>query len=162
MEKRHQTSPAEIADRHRRFMALAMLALSFMFLSKALMHLLPEDMAISSDYFQIAAAIITVILVAPITLWKMKHRSSSERLVYFSKDGYAAQALFFAQKMSWAVTFILLICLESLNSVLSRYPTEFALQLLLAVMLASMSLIFLFKTRNNDGLEFGGGATSHA
>jgi hypothetical protein len=153
---------AEIADRHRRYMAYAMLAVGTLYFSKAAVHLIPAHIAHYMDYVQVFLAAITVVLIAPIMIWKITHRSASERIVYFSKDGYAAQAFIFAQKRSWAITFVLLTLLEPLTKILANYPVEFAIQLVLAIMLITMSLLFLYKTRPDEDLAFESGEASHA
>ncbi len=162
MKDKNTPTTAEIADRHRRLMALAMLAIGMMYLSKALIFLFSETPALYLDYFQGIMAGLTLALLSPILIWKVRHRSASERFVYFSKDGFAAQALMFAQKRSWAITFVLLAFLEPLGELFTKYPLEFVLQIVLAIMLCSMSLLFLYKTRSDEGLAIEGGEASHA
>ncbi len=158
MPDNNSQSAAEVADRHRRYMALAMLALAVMYVTKAGVHLVSENMGEYLELFQVGMALITVAFIAPLVIWKIRHRAPSERLEYFDKDGYAAQALIFAQKRSWAITFVLLCFLEPLEQILGKYPVDFVLQLILALMLGTMSMLFLYKTRSTDGLAFEGGA----
>lgn len=153
----NKLSSAEIADRHRQYMAFAMLCVAAMFLTKALIHLVGAEIEMVLDIIQVALALLAVGLLVPIFVWKARHSSRSERLEYFSTDGFAAQALMFAQKRSWAITFILMVMLESLNNTLSRFPYEFSIQIVITVMLASMSLLFLYKTRSEGGLAMDGG-----
>lgn len=162
MTKKTTLSTADIADRHRRYMALAMLTAGLMFLGKVGLYFAPESIKSYMDTFQIGMGIITVAFIVPIMVWKLSHRSSGERFVYFSEDGFAAQALVYAQKRSWAITFVLLAFLEGMAEGLTQYPSEIFLQIGLFVMLVTMSLLFLYKTRKNDGLAFEGGEATHA
>ena len=162
MTDKPSPSTAEIADRHRRYLALAMLAVGTLYLSKAILHLISTGFEFYVDYFQVFLAGITLALIAPIMIWKFRHRSSSERIVYFSKDGFAAQALIFAQKRSWAITFVMLTLMEPMSSIFSAYPVEFSIQLVLGVMLCSMSILYLYKTRPDERYELEGGEASHA
>ena len=157
-----QHSPAEIADRHRRYMALAMLAVSLMFLFKAAAYLVSDELAMPTDIVVVMMAVLTIALIAPIMIWKIRHRSSAERIVYFSKDGFAAQVLSYSQRISWVITFVFLIFLEGLTEILSNYPTEFVLQIVIAVLVGTKSLVYLYKTRSSGGLEFEEGEASHA
>ncbi len=143
-------------------MAFGVLAVSFMFLAKAVENLVQSSAGLYVDAFQITMAVTTIGLFVPILIWKARHRSAGERLVYFSEDGYGAQALIFAQKKSWVLTCAFLVVVESITHRLTDVPSEVLLQLVIAVMLGTMSVLFLYKTRSDGDLEFEGGDASHA
>lgn len=153
MNAPNELPPAEVADRHRRNMALALLAVSAIYGAKAAENLTGTDLKLYFEIVQIAMVVLVIGLFIPVVLWKIRHAASADLVDYFNEDGFAAHALVFAQKRSWILTFFVLTMLEALDRTLSNVPGPVLLEIVLAVMLASVSILFLFKTFTDEEVD---------
>lgn len=154
MTKKTTASIADIADRHRQYMAFGMFAVGLIYLIKAVELIAPAEMELPLEVILVTLAILTIALIAPMFVWKFRLRTAGERIVYFSKDGYAAQALEAAKQVSWVTTFLILALVESMDRLRAVVPEQFFIKIILAIMLCTMSCVFLYKTRSEGSSEF--------
>ncbi len=148
MIEKNKTSAAELADHHRRLLLLAVLAVSVKYAASAAQHLVGATTGRYLDAVEIGMALLVIAIVLPIVLWKILRLPRGDRHLYFSLDGFVAQSLIRAHKVSWATTFILLALLETMTeNALADIPPVFFLQLVLAVMLAALGGTFFFLNR---------------
>ncbi len=163
MKNKKTQTPADVADRHRQFMAFGMLAVGLIYLSKMTEHLI-DSSAVQQylEIFQVAMALTSLGFFSPALFWKFRHRSTGERYIYFSKDGFAAEALNTAQRASFVLSFLMLAFLESSGKLLNMFPSKFFLELTLATLLITMSVVYLIKTWPENGFELEEGNASHA
>lgn len=141
---------ADVADRHKQYMAFGLLAAGIIYLVRAFEQIAPAGMVQAFEILQVTLAILTILCIAPMFIWKIRHRTAGEKIVYFSKDGYAAQALETAQRVSWVITFLVLAFLESMDQLRGEFPEDFFLQIVLAILLCTMSIVFLYKIWSED------------
>lgn len=149
MASRNHQTPADIGDRHRHLLAFALLAIGVGYGASAVSYLLAEPAAAYLDWVQVAGTLIAVALVLPIVLWKLRHRSADLRHLYFSPDGFVAEAVSRAQKASWEATFVVVILAAGLDETIARLglPPAFFLEGIVALMAGVFSLSFLFLNR---------------
>lgn len=138
------TSTADVADRHRLYFALALLAVGLIYLGKAFEPLASEPIQGYLEYAILALAIATIAALAPSVVAKIR-LPRNQKLVYFSEDGYVADLLRSSFKISWGTTFIGLVLLEILlPNFLADYSATFLIRIALFIMLTSMSTTFIF------------------
>lgn len=159
MNETKQVATADAGDRHQTLAALAALSIALMFATRAAMHLVDPWTAEALDVVTIGFAWVGVALLVPMIYWKVLKLPRAERHIYFSDEGFVAEVLRRAQKVSWAVTFFLLIGLEMFvgakgyDGYWSTLPPEFFLQVVLAAMLGVMATVFLVLSRGEGAEE---------
>lgn len=143
------SSPADIGDRHRHLLALALLAIAVGFGASAVGHPLDEAAEVYLDWVQVGGSAIAVLLVVPIFTWKLRNRSADLRHLYFSPEGFVAETMRKAQKASWESTFVVVILLTVLDETLARVglPPEFYLEGIVALMTGVFGVTFLVLNR---------------
>jgi len=156
-----QMITADVADRHRIRMAAAALSMSFMFLTRALTHVVDPVLAKNLGYLVPGFAVLAVGLVGPTVAWKLRNLRKlpqGERHAYWSPDGFVNDIFNRAQRVSWTVTFLMLMLLDVVVSdkdssgYLTTLPLVFYLQLIIGVMLGVMASVFLILNRA-DGAD---------
>jgi len=153
VNKSNGPSAADIADRHRRYLALAMLAVALLYAANAATHLVGPEMARVLEIAQVVMAVLAAAAILPMMLWKIRNRSAGLRQLYLSEEGYVAETFHRAKNVSWVTTFILLSGLVTAASRFESVPAEFFLQVTIAAMLGVSSGAFLFLNRGDDGGE---------
>lgn len=134
---------ADVADRHRQYFALAMLATGLIYLAKAMEQLVAGPATDYLDFAVVALAVFVIGILLPAVVAKFR-LPPDEKMVYFSEDGYAAQLLYRSFKVSWGSTFIGLVVLEWIaRNALPDFPAVVFIQISLFIMLAVMSITFL-------------------
>lgn len=146
---RNVGSPADIGDRHRHLLALALLAIGVGFGASAVGHPVDQAAEVYLDWVQIGGTAIAVLLLIPILVWKLRNRSADLRHLYFSSEGFVAETMRKAQKASWEATFVVVMLLTVLDETLARVglPPEFYLEGIVALMTGVFSLTFLILNR---------------
>lgn len=144
-------SIADTKDRHAGLAALGVLALGLKFAADAGTHFAGEEWARILGVIGTGLGVSAVILIVPIFAWKIRHRASEQRRVYFSDQGFTAVVFRKAHVASWAATVLVLLFLEVVSRDLPRLPTAFFLQSALAVMFGSLSVSFLILDREPGG-----------
>lgn len=143
MNTSKNVSTADVADRHRQYFALAMLAAGLIYLVKAMESLVTGP---ATDYLEYAAVILVLFafgVLVPACVAKFR-LPADEKIVYFRENGVAAQLLRRSFKVSWASTFISLVALEVIaGDAPVDLPADFFVQIGLFIMLAVMSITFL-------------------
>jgi len=150
MSASNQISTPEAFDRHRRLVAVALLAMSVMFGAKAAEHLVGPGPGRYLDYLQLSMAVLMGVILARVVYWKLVKLPKGERHLYFSSDGFVMDSLNRAIRASWSVTFLLLMALEVFTSdddFTTTLPSEFFLALAIAAMLGVVSSVFFFLNR---------------
>lgn len=146
---RNVSSPADIGDRHRHLLALALLAIGVGFGASAVGHPAGEAAEAYLDWVQVGGSVIAVLLLVPIFAWKLRNRSADMRHLYFSPEGFVAETVRRAQKASWEATFVVVVLLAVLDETLARIglPTEFYLEGVVALMTGVFGVTFLVLNR---------------
>jgi len=149
MTLRNVGSPADIGDRHRHLLALALLALGVGFGASAVGHPAGQAAEVYLDWVQVGGTALAVLLLSPILAWKLRNRSADLRHLYFSPEGFVAETVRKAQKASWEATFLVVILLAALDETLARLglPPEFYLEGIVALMTGVFGVTFLVLNR---------------
>lgn len=142
-------STPDIADRHRRHMALAMLTAGLAWAAGAVEPLTGPETARLIEMVQIVMAALTFLLLGPMIVWKLRNRDRDLRHLYHSEDGYVAQTLGRAKNASWVATFVLIAFLSPVAGRFEAVPAEFFLKLTMSGMLVVFAGAFLFLNRND-------------
>jgi hypothetical protein len=139
-------SPAEASDRHKRLLGLSMLALALLFATGAAEHVLGPDAELYLDIVSKGLAIFIIVPTSWVGYWKLWKLPSDQRELYFSADGFVMDALYRAQRTSWATTLVVLAVAVTVfdGPRLNAYPTEFYLDAVLALMLGVLSAAFFY------------------
>ena len=147
MNSSQTTSTADLGDRHRRFMAFAMLSTALMYLLSAARRFAGPDMASFMKGAELLMILLALGFVAPIFVWKLRASASDERHLYFGLDGFVADTLARAHAVSWRSTFLLILVLAPFADNLSTLSPKVFLELVLAEMLGVFALVFLYLNR---------------
>lgn len=150
MASRPSRSVPDVADGHRRLVALSLLALGVRYGVSAAAFFTDPGVAASLGLLADGLALVAVALVVPIFVWKARHRSRSTRRLYRDDQGFVAQTIVQAQTASWLATFLALVLIETLDRTLGDLSWVLLFDGVLAVMLLSFSLTFLFLGRSTS------------
>ncbi len=154
MTKAPDLAIAETADRHQSMIVLAFLAMALNYIAAGATLIAPPEIGTYIDMIRIGMAVVTVGLILPVLLWKVLQLPKEARHLYFRRDGYVAQSMIRAHKVSWAITFVFMAGLESvLGQRFNEIPGQFFIDLVLAVMLSSMGIAFFLFNRGDDDLD---------
>lgn len=135
-------SVPDVADRHRRLLAYALVALGTRYAISACAHLLNPRYDATLGTVADGFALLAIGLIVPVFIWKARNRSRSDWHLYKDADGFVAQTIARAQGVSWVVTFLVLVLLEPLNRVSEGVSTAFVFDALLAIMIFTFSGTF--------------------
>jgi len=141
---REEPSIPDVADRHRRLIALAMLALGTRYALTASTFFVDPGLASTLGRLGDGFALLAVGLVIPVFLWKARNLSRERLHLYRDDDGFMARTMLQAHAGSWTLAFLVLILVELLDERSAGLPPVFLAELLLAVMLVSFAVIFLY------------------
>lgn len=147
MAPKQERSIPDVADGHRRMIALAVLALGARYAVSAVTFLTDPGLASSLDLVGDGLALLAVGLIVPVVLWKARNLSRESWHLYKDDNGFVAQTIAQAQTGSWTLTFLVLILTQTLDETLGDLSWVFLFDLVLAVMLLSFSVIFLYLDR---------------
>lgn len=137
----------DVADRHRRLIAFAVLALGARYGISASAFLVDAGLASALGLLADGLTLLAVGLIVPVFVWKGRNRSRDDWHLYEDDDGFVARTIARAHAGSWTLTFIVLILTESMDRTLGDLSWVFLFDVVLAVMLLSFSLIFLYLDR---------------
>lgn len=151
------SSPAEIADRTIQLVAWAMFAVALVFCLSVAEFFASESVAAIIDIAVKGLGIAILGLMALLYFWKFRSMSSDRRREYLAEDGFLQLAFKNAMARSWMLSFLLLVILQVLDSLvlarLPEMPIEIVIQGVLAVMLLLFSVAFMVTTRWSDSDE---------
>lgn len=147
MATKQKRSIPDVADSHRRLIAFAVLALGVRYAVAAFTFLVDPELASSLGFLADGLALLAVGLIVPVVIWKARNLSRESWHLYKDDNGFVAQTIVQAQTGSWTLTFLVLILTESLDQTLADLSWRFLFDLVLAVMLLSFSLLFLYLDR---------------
>ncbi len=147
----HPLSTADVADRHRQLIAFVFFVAAVKYAATAAIQVVSEEVGRYLDCVEVGAVVLMLGLMLPILVWKIVKLPKAERHIYLSTDGYAAQTLVRAQKVSWIVTFILLTLVAGMTDrLLAHVPPSFFVNGTVAVMLVVVSTVFFSLNRADD------------
>ncbi len=154
MARSTRPSPADAGDRHRRLLALALLAFGLRYAFSASTELLGAEAAGILYGLEVTMSLTMAALMAPIAIWKIR-MPREEWQLYAGGDGFVEQALQRAQLASWSTTLVLLGFTAAYVERSTTLPARFFLEMILAVMLVVFSITFLLLSRApaDDDLE---------
>jgi hypothetical protein len=147
------TSIADMGDRHRRYMALALLSMGLMFVLQAAREWIePGSARDALRYGVLGFMVVALGFMVPIVAWKVRNlwgADSGAWAFYRGADGFIADAR--AHIASWTVTLLFLVIVGTLDEMLESAPPAFAIQATLAVLLVSFGIAFLVLDRAESG-----------
>jgi len=146
-----ERSIPDVADGHRRLIAFTVLALGAGYALSASAFLADPGLASSLDLLADGLALLAVGLIVPVVIWKARNRSRRDWHLYKDDTGFVGRTVAQAQTGSWTLTFLVLILTEALDETLAELSWVFLFDVVLAVMLLSFSLIFLYLDRGPVG-----------
>lgn len=148
-------SMADMGDRHRRFMALALLSMGLMFVLQAAREWIePGSTRDALRYGVLGFMVVALGFLAPIVVWKVRNlwgADSGAWDFYRGADGFIADVLARAHIASWTATVLFLVMMTTLDEMLESAPPAFAFQATLAVLLLSFGIAFLVLDRAESG-----------
>lgn len=144
-------SPADVADRHRKYLALEMLAVALLSVANAAQRVVPPEWVATTEAVQVVCVVLVLAGLIPMVTWKLRNRDRQLRRIYFSEDGFGAQALEKARSLSWVVTFVVLALFPPFVRRFDGVPAEFFLYAVLSITSGVFGTAFLILTR--EGAE---------
>ena len=138
----------DVADRHRRLLAYALLVMGARYAARAAAHFVDPELALSLGFVADAFALIAVGLIVPIFVWKMRNASRADWHLYRNEDGFVAQTIARAQSASWVATFVVLLLLETVDRLSGTLPTALFFDALLALMSFTFSGAYFYLDRS--------------
>lgn len=137
-------NPAEAEDRNLQLIGWGILALALKFVADAAVHLVDERWATTLDRAAIGLALGSVLLILPVLAWKFRHAGARRAA---TGDGFVASMLRESQAGAMNAALLALVALEVASKRLVELPSEFFLQLVLAVLLGTFAIKFLVLSR---------------
>lgn len=146
---------ADVADRHRRYFAYAMLFVALVHAAEAGEGLLDGDAARVAQITSIVGAVGVFFFIGRIMVWKVRNLTSSLRDLYFDPDGFLADAFSRAHAVSWAATFLFMAIVSRLDETLSEVTGFTLVYIALALMTGTFGATFLWLARDagDEGSE---------
>lgn len=138
----HETTAPEVADRHRRHLVLAMLAMAVIAAANAAERLVSPETGAILRYVEVVTAGCLILALVPMAAWKFRNRDQSLRYVYLDESGFVAQTLHRAKNASWVATFVFLSGLAPFARRFDHVPSEFFVYLTTSVMLLVFVVVF--------------------
>ncbi|NKB90600.1 MAG: hypothetical protein GKS06_20530 [Acidobacteria bacterium] len=156
MPSPHEPNVADMFDRHRRRIMLAMLLVGLMSAGRAFRYVVAEETEIYLQAMIIGCALGVAAIIATVAYWKIFKLPADQRQQYFSYDGFVTDAIDRAKNISFVVTFVVVSVFAGLDEMLSRppfvdVPTVFYFNVIAALMLITLGSVFFFLDR--DGGE---------
>lgn len=139
----------DIADRHRRYFAFAMLFVAVAYAAMAVEELLEGEVAQITEIISIVSGVGVLLFIAPMMLWKLRNRSSSLRDLYIDANGFVADALGRAHTFSWGATFVFMAVVATLDETLSDVTGFILMYISVALMTATFGASLLWLTRHH-------------
>ena len=151
MSSKQTISAAEVIDRLRWLMFLAMLLMSAVYALETIMFLVDAQTASYLDMVALGISVSLIVIVLYIIYQKRAKLSRDDKHLSTSSDSYTMQILRRACVHSWAATFILQIILTRLtDDGATILPTEFYLKLTMFCMLAVFSISYFVLIRADE------------
>lgn len=147
MTANQQLSIPDVADRHRRLVAFALLALGLQYALDATTYLVGSSLASRLALIGDGLALLVLALILPIVFWKVRNLSNEDWHLYRGADGFVARTIAQAHAGSWVVTFVVLALVRALDRTLSDVSWVLLFDIILAVMTVSFSTIYLYLDR---------------
>lgn len=147
---KERASVPDVADRHRRLLAYALLALGARYGVSATADLVGPGLASSLGILADGLALLAVGLVVVIFVWKARNLSGRDWHLYRNAEGFVARTIARSQSVSWIATLLFLILLEPWDGLSERLSTAFVLDASLAVMLLSFAGTYFYLDRADD------------
>jgi hypothetical protein len=151
MNARTPSSPAELADRSIQLVAWSMFAVALVFCLSVAEFFASESTAVIIDLTVKGLAIAILGLMAILYFWKFRSMSPGQRRQHLAEDGFLQVAFRDAMAKSWMLSFVALVVLQALDTLvlarLPELPLEIVIQSVLALMLLLFSVAFLIFTR---------------
>lgn len=141
-------SVPDVADRHRRLLAYALLAVGARYAASAAAHFVDPELGSSLGFVADAFTLVAVGLIVPIVVWKMRNTSRADWHLYRNEDGFVAQTIARAQSASWVVTFLVLALFDTVETLSETLPTALFFDALLAMMTFTFSGAYFFLDRS--------------
>ncbi|HKK92401.1 MAG TPA: hypothetical protein VJ925_03165 [Longimicrobiales bacterium] len=141
-------SVPDVADRHRRMLAWALLFLGARYMTAVAIRRVDPSTAELLGWAEIGFILAAVGFIIPIFVWKARNRSSPDWSLYRDPDGFVAESLVRAQGASWTVLFLTLIVFEYFARRTEWLSPGLVLEAVLATMLVSFSVAFLYLDRD--------------
>lgn len=141
-------SVPDVADRHRRLLAYALLAVGARYAASAAANFVDPDLVSPLGYVADAFALVAVGLIVPVFVWKVRNASEANWHLYKNEDGFVAQTIARAQSASWVAAFLVLLLLETVDTLAETLPTAFFFDALLAMMSFTFSGAYFYLDRS--------------
>ncbi len=139
---------ADVADRHRRYFAYAMLFVALVHVAEAGEELLDGEVAGVTRVVSIVGVVGVFFFIGRVMLWKARNLSAGMRDLYFDPNGFLAEALGRAHAISWAVAFVFMAMVSRLDETLSELTGFTLVYLSVALMTATFGASFLWIARD--------------
>ena len=141
-------SVPEAADKNMRILAVAVFLFAVKYAASAAALVVGAGPARVFDGIELGAALLGVLVLVPMGLWKFRKLSVSQRRLYTDPEGYVGEVFRRAGFKSWALTWILLVVMDILaREDITALPAEFFLQVVTAMTLGVFSVTFFYLNR---------------
>ena len=155
MNKRSKISTAEFTENFQRSIAIAMLLMSFAYVSSAAEYIVSEQTGYILDKFEMGIAIIVMLIILPKFLLSVGKLSKGQRRSCFEAEGYVAHMFKRACAKAFEFTFIVLIAMDVISGkYLTDLPSDFFIKIVLAISMAIFALTFFYFNRGENEDEF--------
>lgn len=141
-------SVSDVADGHRRLLAYALLALGARYVVSAAAHFVDPKFGSSLGFVADGFALVAVGFIVPIVVWKMRNASRADWHLYRNQDGFVAQTIARAHHASWVATFLVLVLLETVDTLSETLPPAILFDALLAMMTLTFSVVYFYLDRS--------------
>jgi hypothetical protein len=141
-------SAPDVADRHRRLLAYAVLAVGARYATRVAAYFVGPELASPLGFVADGFALVAVGLIVPIFIWKMRNASRADWHLYKDENGFVARNIARAQSASWVATFLVLVLLEAVGTLSETLPTALFFDALLAMMSFTFSGAYFYLDRS--------------
>lgn len=142
---------ADVADQHIRWTAVAILLASLKYFAEAAQALVGESLAALLDWVEIGCALAAVGVVFVILVSKHRRMGEEKWKDFMGPDSYLGQMFRQASTAALVMSWFAMIVLEILaRGALAALPTEFFLQVTMAILLGTLGFKFMLLDRESD------------
>jgi len=148
VNKSRQFNPEQL-DRNMYIVAFAVFLIALKYIVSASMTIAGPELNKTLDVIELVLALSGAAAILFVLGWKFRQLDASQRKKYFNTESYVVNIFNVATMKAFGVLFLILALGEPfIKKYGQALPTQFYINMILAIMLVSLSTVFFYKLKN--------------